>query len=473
MTRVGRQLTTGALVAGMALAVAADDTADLKKELEALKAKVQALEAKPATAGVVPVAAPQAVAKDPMPTPQAPPGPGAGDSAGKTLEWVKDIKVYGFVDVGYTYNFMNPGNHLNGRFGSATTNLGVAPGTAGGSARAFDQRANSFVVNNVQIDLERAATWSPSKSNDSIVGFKAEFTTGRDATVLSGTEAWPSGVDQFEVQEAYIQFIVPVGNGIDIRAGKMATLSGYEVIERKDDMNYSGSYLFTFAIPFTHTGIRASYQIIDPVKVTLGVNNGWNFVDDNNEAKTLEFQLALTPTIWDKQWLQFYTTIYWGTERTPSVGVISPLAATSTGDHRFLMDYVLNLTPVENWTFGLNFDWGVDQNAIGASTDAKWRGEAIYVKYQLWDWYAIALRSELFSDQNGYTTSGFSAAAGIPAGPKQKLWEFTMTHEFKIAERVIVRLEYRHDKSDKNTFLEDLTPKSTQDTIAMEAIFPF
>jgi hypothetical protein len=37
------------------------------------------------------------------------------------------------------------------------------------------------------------------------------------------------------------------------------TLAGYEVIEAWKDPNITRSILFGFAIPFTHTGIRANY----------------------------------------------------------------------------------------------------------------------------------------------------------------------------------------------------------------------
>ncbi len=465
MARVGWGGWTGVAASLLALAPAgADDTA-VMKEIEALKAKIQELERKaadrPVTPGVVPVAAPpQSVVKDPMPTPAAPPSPGAGDAAGQNLEWMKDIKVYGFVDVGFNVNPNNPVNHLNGN-----TGIAIPPGTSTGGAshRCFDQRANSFTFHNAQIDIERVATM------DSIVGFKAEFTTGEDAEVITspsttGGGAAADAADIFDVQEAYVQFIVPAGNGVDIKVGKMATLAGYEVIESKDNYNYSRSFMFFYAIPFTHTGIRASYQVFDPVKLTLGLNNGWNQSDDNNGGKTLEFQFALTPTIWDANWLSFYANLYWGAERTQAIA-----GGNSNGDKRFLVDLNLILTPVENWTFGVNFDFGTDDDAVltgaaagGSTRDAKWRGVAGYVKYQLWDWYAIAVRGENYDDQDGFTT-----------GNVQKLFEVTLTNEFKIAERVLLRLEYRHDQSDEDTFLDGSLNDDHQDTLAAEVIFPF
>src|SRR5258706_15268639 len=71
---------------------------------------------------------------------------------------------------------------------------------------------------------------------------------------------------------------------------------GAEVIESKDNWNYSRDMLFTWSIPFYHFGLRAKYTFNDKAAFTGYIVNGWNNVVDNNSGKTYGFSLALTPT---------------------------------------------------------------------------------------------------------------------------------------------------------------------------------
>ena len=62
-----------------------------------------------------------------------------------------------------------------------------------------------------------------------------------------------------------------MGGGVTLKAGKFATLLGYEVIESPSNLNVSRGYLFTLAIPLTHTGGLASYTFTDGFNMTAGV----------------------------------------------------------------------------------------------------------------------------------------------------------------------------------------------------------
>ena len=75
----------------------------------------------------------------------------------------------------------------------------------------------------------------------------------------------------FDLQEAYISARVPIGEGPVIKVGKFVTLLGSEVIESPSNLNYSRGYLFTLAIPLTHTGVLASYSFTDWLSVQGGI----------------------------------------------------------------------------------------------------------------------------------------------------------------------------------------------------------
>ena len=70
------------------------------------------------------------------------------------------------------------------------------------------------------------------------------------------------------IEEAFGSYLAPVGKGLQIDVGKFVTNAGAEVIEAKDDFNYSRSLLFQLAIPLYHSGVRLTYSPSDKVTLT-------------------------------------------------------------------------------------------------------------------------------------------------------------------------------------------------------------
>ena len=98
----------------------------------------------------------------------------------------------------------------------------------------------------------------------------------------------PGGTDFLKyVQQAYVSVLAPVGKGLTVDVGKFVTPAGAEVIENKDNYNYSRGLLFALAIPYYHAGARVGYAVSDTVSLTGYLVNGWNDVKDNNSAKTV------------------------------------------------------------------------------------------------------------------------------------------------------------------------------------------
>jgi hypothetical protein len=419
------------IFSGAGYAAAQDSVEELKKEVEALRQKVDALgdplAARPASSSSFPISLDM-----PLPVERE---VRFDDPINK---WIKEVKLSGFVDVAWTDNFNNPQN--------PQTN----------AARAFDTQANSFMFNMAEIMLERIAT------KDFNGGFRLKLGAGRDAGLLASTENLGAS-PWFDVVEGYVEYLAPIGRGIDIKFGKMATLAGYEVIESKDDFNYSRSLLFTWAIPLTHTGIRASYAPIDQLTFTLGIVNGWNVVADNNGAKTLEFQASTTPG----EWLTAALSGYYGAE-----------LPDDDAHKRLLIDFVTTVT-YKDLKVGLNYDYGRDDGLRPGPTPRGngWDGFAAYIRGQVTPWWAPSIRGEIFKDDHGGIT-GFTVAnqpAGIPVG-RVGMHEFTLTNEFKANDNLLFRLEFRSDRASKPMFNrdEDTTKGAKgQNTISIEAIFQF
>ncbi len=178
----------------------------------------------------------------------------------------KGITLSGYVDTSYTE-----------QFGGRGTAFG---GGSGRRCHQFDVNNDNFNVNAVKIALEKAL---PDK-NEWAAGFRIDTIYGSDAQVLNSLsggnvlEGGGDGTDSSDLllEQALVKFRIPVGNGLDIYAGKFVTFLGYEVIESPANLNFSRGLLFTNAIPLTHTGVYADYKFNDTFEAKFGIVDGWN-----------------------------------------------------------------------------------------------------------------------------------------------------------------------------------------------------
>ena len=94
----------------------------------------------------------------------------------------------------------------------------------------------------------------------------------------------------------------------------------------------------------------------------------------------------------------------------------------------------------------VNIDVGLDKNGLGPGADAKWSGVTLYVRPNVKDRFFPTFRAEYYNDSDGFST-----------GVAQKLWGFTFTADTKIGPsngfaKLLLRPEFRYDKSDTNFF---------------------
>ena len=173
----------------------------------------------------------------------------------------KGITLSGYVDTSYSYQFAGAGEYAPA--GPYTTNPSVTgPSNTHAALHQFDTSNNTFNINAVKIALEKALP----DQNEWAAGFRIDTIYGQDAkylgdtaingttTTLGGTVGTPFGgssssnpgnTSGLALEQALVKFRVPVGNGLDIYAGKFVTFLGYEVIESPANLNFSRGLLFT------------------------------------------------------------------------------------------------------------------------------------------------------------------------------------------------------------------------------------
>ena len=301
-------------------------------------------------------------------------------------------------------------------------------------------------------------------------GFGVVVTGGLDAQKNHAIGIFRDDDDAFpfrntfkaDLQEAYGSYKFDVGSGLTLKAGKFVTLLGYEVIESPNNLNFSRSFLFSFAIPLTHVGALLSYAPFEWLSITAGPVVGWDVADDNNDTLSAMGQIAFTGVKDLTTALNFIT---------------GPEQFDKKGNPRTVIDLTANYTGIKNLTLGANFDygWEVDEPSLvstrSSSTTAVWHGFAGYVAYDWTECLRTAFRGEYFRDSDGART--LARGAGTPVS----LWEVTATVQYKIWKGLVGRVEFRHDQADEKVFkvrAPGLVPTSkSQDTVTLALHYLF
>jgi hypothetical protein len=298
------------------------------------------------------------------------------------------IRVSGLIDAYYLKNFNNPASRVN-------------------QLRNFDVRANSLTLNMAKLVLEH---------DPAPVGFRIDFGFGRAFDIFHSTE--PAGDILDILPQAYASFRPRGAGGLQIDAGKFFTSAGAELTENDTNWNYSRSLIYANG-PYYHSGLRVTKPLGENFTVGVQLLNGWNNVEDNNTGKTLGFTTA-----WTGEKVSWFQTWYTGPEKTD----------TNQGFRNFY-DTVLTLTPAERAQFALNFDYGTEKRIGGGSDD--WIALSGQARFLLTENFSLNPRLEFYYDKDGFIT-----------GTAQKIKEFTLTGEYRWAEGVMAKAEYRRDWSD-------------------------
>ena len=255
---------------------------------------------------------------------------------------------------------------------------------------------------------------------------------------------------ELELQQGYLAYNVPVGNGVQLKLGKFNTLVGSEVNEPWLNPNFSKQNIYALLQPATHTGGLASYAFNDKVSLTVGGINGWDVVEDNNGLPSFIGQLALTPVA----------------PETLLLGII--YGPEQPGNHhnmRTLYDVVNILKPIDGLLIQTNFDYlhdeGADIHVPGTAADA-W-GISNTIAYDIHPRLNAAFRAEWIDDEDG-------ARTGIDQG----IWELTLDLKWRLTDYLYMRGEYRHDESNRKPFIHEVAGTvAGQDSLAWEIGYNF
>ena len=367
----------------------------------------------------------------------------------------KGVKLSGYVDTGYSYNF---------------TGAAFSPATGAGTSKVTGRMGSDtaakgdFNLYAVKIALEKALT----SENKAQAGFRTDVMIGEDANYLINrdcdynTRNYEQNSNALFLEQAYVEIRAPVGNGWDFKVGKFVSILGYEVIERPANMNTTYGLLWQ-QMPLYYTGVLSSYKFDEYLDAKLGVVNGSQ--TDNNTSTSgkgdgcaVLAALNVTAPGGNANWsnnFQYSSNNDNNTSTSPNNSSTSngvENGSSGTG-YTFIYNSWGNWAPKfanDKLLFAFNALLGTSStngsvfgNVDPSQPGTTWFGAGAYAKYQFNDWFSLCSRGEYLGGNNPQKINGFVVTNYDNRG--LSLWEYTLTAGFNVIDNLLIRAEYRLD----------------------------
>jgi len=409
-------------------------TDDLRLRVQQLEAEVSELKQLVKQLQPPGTPAPQSTAASSQPPPASSAVSVTADDR-KSLDFLHDTTINLNLDTYYAYNFNNPVGRVN-------------------LLRAYDVLSNELSLNQASLVVEHA----PDPGAGRRWGGRLDLQFGQATDTLQGNPSNEPRPDIYRnIFQAYGTYVAPIGKGLNVDFGKWSSSLGIEGNYTKDQINYSRAFWFNF-LPFYHMGVRVSLPLNDRFSLNYWIVNGTNQVEATNGFKDELFGFTAKPA----KSLTWTMNYYLGQEhpdRAPAANcgpipvqpglcftAISPAPNGKTN----IFDSYASWQATPKLTLALEGDYFIQRlwaNAAAgqSSAPAHTDGGAAYIQYQLTPKVAIASRAEYMSDR-GALFSGIS----------QALKENTVTFDYKVADGLLMRYEWRRDYSNQPSFLSDM-----------------
>ena len=285
-------------------------------------------------------------------------------------------------------------------------------------------KSDGFNLNKVKLRIDRPldeAQWS--------AGYRADLLFGPDANIFASQS---TGIaSDFAIQQAYVALRAPMGNGLDMKLGVFDSIIGYESHDNGNNPNYTRSYGTTIE-PHTHTGLLATYQVLDSLGIALGIANtmippinskAHNFGEAESH-KTYMGSVAFT--LPEQFGFIAGSTVY--------AGFVEGFGGGTEDQANFYVGATMN-TPLAGVKVGAAFDYVADFPDLAGVDGENARTYGAYVSFQATEKMSLHARAE-YADIDDVTLFGTTGG---------DIFALTGTLEYDLWRNVLSRLELRWD----------------------------
>jgi Putative beta-barrel porin-2, OmpL-like. bbp2 len=300
----------------------------------------------------------------------------------------------------------------------------------------WDRVNNSFSLNKFKLTI---ASPPVERSGDKFdAAYRFSMIAGQDAPIVN-TASGTIGFDW--LREAYLEMNIPVGTGLNLKAGELISLLNYESGDGGAvNNNASQGFQWFFTGNPPGAGIQLGYTICDWLEVKARVQNGLYVGPiDNNGAKTFLGSINVKPTtnIW------FNLIPFGGNEGNsqPAVGSVGP------GTSEWGGSIIGGWQALPALGFGTELDYFKFHNPGNSAVPGNspvW-SLGLWTTYDFCPEWALALRTEFLSDKNGVDMAGGALGFVNPLGTGQDITSVALTLNYKPISRIKIQPEIRFD----------------------------
>jgi hypothetical protein len=286
-------------------------------------------------------------------------------------------------------------------------------------------------------------------------GYRVDLLFGPDAVGYNPVSTAANA--ELAIKQAYADLLVPIGNGLDVKAGVFNTLIGYESFESHLNPNWGRSFGWQLE-PTQHTGVVASYQLTEAITASGGAANTWQWgVDRRGRGEGyFAYMGSIGVTAPDS----------WGalSGSTWSIGVVGGSSDNTMDTTSFYTGFNI-LTGVEGLSLGAAFDYRFNgPNAISVGENYAY-AIAGYLSFAITEKWTVNGRLDYSKGSDGTWFATVNDSA-------DEVFAVTGTLDYQLWANVLSRLELRWD-----TALSDDQPYAREDenaiTLAANVIYVF
>jgi hypothetical protein len=375
--------------ASLGLAQDAGKLDQLENENRALRKRLEALEAAMEKEGIVP----------------------SGKAPVLPVKALSETTLSGFVQASYFFNSTEPSDRV-------------------GNGYLWNTTHNSFSLNKVKVTLASPPADRSGEAWDA--AYRVSLIWGEDSPVLN-TGSPLAGFEA--VREAYVELNVPLGTGLNVKAGQLISLLNWESGDGGAvNPNFSQGYQWFFTGNGPSAGLQFGYTFTDWLDVKVRVQNGmYAGPIDSNNGKTVMGSIGLKPV--KDLWVNL---LGFGGDETKTLDVKGGSV---------LAGYDVS----QQFHLGFEFDYFNFDPDPGSSADLWSIGG--------WAWYdftpkiGLALRAEYLDDKDGGGIKGvgFPGSTRGPASaitspdPDGQIESVALTLNWRPVPQIKIQPEVRYD----------------------------
>jgi hypothetical protein len=378
----------------------------------------------------------------------------SGKAADPPVAALTQVQISGFVTSSYFYDAANSkDNHPTGYL--------------------WNGDMNQFTLNKAQLILQ-----SPAVSKDKWdAGFFVSLLYGEDQPDNDS-----SGGSFSAIRQAYIDMNIPIGTGLDIRAGEMTSLLNYESGDGGAvNDNFSQGYQWWYTGNGPAETVQAAYDFNDIFSLKLRLQNGLYNGEVGTGSKTFMGGFYVNPD--SKTCLAFLG--FEGQQNNIGVPVYNLDGGSFIGSRKIIDSCNFTIATEADYFHYSGFDANTAGFASGDPHGDFW-SVGCWAGVDLAPTCRLALRAELIDDPSGFGTVynspdpakveyGAGAGPAFPSsiytsGEGQELTDVTLTLDYKPAANVKIQPEIRWNHS---TVSAALNGKSDQVIVGMGVSYLF